>query len=184
MVPTAPVSAMKPRQIVFPEDKLIRAYYNRHPTAKFLPIDLASDEPHFVRAFAQRQLKIMRSQRVPEDVALRVVQMEAMEEDRAAAEAERRGEHYPRRLTPRHKLQTNRVEQIQEEEELAWRATKAERAKELVARRERRDAERAALAAEHAKAAALEAGAAGDGEVAGEGSEDGVDGNRRRDAPE
>ena len=67
---------------------------------------------------------------------------------------------------------------------MAWRATKAERAKELVARRERRDAERAALAAERAKAAALEAGAAGDGEVAGEGSEDGVDGNRRRDAPE
>lgn len=175
---------MKPRQIVFPEDKLIRAYYNRHPTAKFLPIDLASDEPHFVRAFAQRQLKIMRSQRVPEDVALRVVQMEAMEEDRAATEAERRGEHYPRRITPRHKLQTNRIEQIQEEEELAWRATKAERAAELVARRERREAERAALAAERAKAAALEAGADGDGEAAGEGGEDGgEDGNRRRDAP-
>jgi hypothetical protein len=23
---------MKPQQIIFPEDKLIRAYYNRHPT--------------------------------------------------------------------------------------------------------------------------------------------------------
>ena len=36
-------------------DKLIRAYYKRHPTARFLPIDLQSDEPNFVRAFALRQ---------------------------------------------------------------------------------------------------------------------------------
>ena len=40
--PTAQMSAMKPERIVYPEDKLIRAYYKRNPTERFQPIDLAS----------------------------------------------------------------------------------------------------------------------------------------------
>ena len=114
---------MKPQQIVYPEDKLIRAYYNRHPTAKFLPIDLQSKQPHFIRNFANRQLKVMRRMRCSEKQALLVVEAEAREEDRRAKEAEAEGRKFTRFLTPTHTLTTNHIQAIQAEEELAWRAT-------------------------------------------------------------
>ena len=75
--PTVTASAARPRQIVYPEDKLIRAYYNRDPTAKFVPADLGSAHTHHVRAFARRQLEVMRTRRVPEHEALKVVEAEA-----------------------------------------------------------------------------------------------------------
>ena len=174
---------MKPQQIVYPEDKLIRAYYNRHPTARFLPIDLDDPNPHFVRAFALRQLKIMRAQRVPEDVALRVVEMEATEEERAATEADRLGKPFTRRLTPKHKLATGRIEQVQEEEELAWAETKRERFEQMEAKRAKAEEDRAAVAAAEEKAREEGSGAGGDaeGEVGGdaaEGDEDEKKGKR------
>ena len=79
---------MRPTQIVYPEDKLIRAYYNRDPTAKFVPADLSSAHTHHVRAFARRQLKVMQTRRLPEDEALKIVEAEAAAEERRAKEAE------------------------------------------------------------------------------------------------
>ena len=140
---------MRPTQIVFPEDKLIRAYYNRDPTSKFVPADLGSAHTHHVRAFARRQLKVMQTRRVPEHEALKIVEAEAAAEESAAREAEARGVAFTRRLTSAHRLPTNYLEQIQEEEELAWQATKAAKALELAGRKKRaQDAarERARLA--------------------------------------
>jgi len=68
--------AEKPGKIVYPEDKLIRAYYNRRPLAKLEAIDMhagggdfeetssssssnSSNSRHFVRQFALRQLEYM-----------------------------------------------------------------------------------------------------------------------------
>lgn len=137
--PTVTASAARPTQIVYPEDKLIRAYYNRDPTAKFVPADLGSAHTHHVRAFARRQLEVMRTRRVPEHEALKVVEAEAAAEERSAAEARARGETVARRLTSAHVSPTNYLEQIQEEEELAWQATKAAKALELGARKKRRE---------------------------------------------
>ena len=63
------------RKITYPEDKLIRAYYNRRPLAKLEAIDMhagegrrggdetsstsTSSSRHFVRQFALRQLEYM-----------------------------------------------------------------------------------------------------------------------------
>ena len=80
----------KPRKIVYEEDKLIRAYYNRRPLAKLEPIDMHHDDfnivttsdgdnnnnnnnnnttttirRHFVRQFALRQLEIMNKLKEP-----------------------------------------------------------------------------------------------------------------------
>ena len=63
---------MRPKQIVYHEDKLIRAYYNRDPTSKFVPADLGSSEIHHVRQFARRQLKVMRQKGIPENEAGRL----------------------------------------------------------------------------------------------------------------
>eukprot|EP00227_Mantoniella_beaufortii_P017059 CAMPEP_0197597102 /NCGR_PEP_ID=MMETSP1326-20131121/26588_1 /TAXON_ID=1155430 /ORGANISM="Genus nov. species nov., Strain RCC2288" /LENGTH=210 /DNA_ID=CAMNT_0043163719 /DNA_START=37 /DNA_END=669 /DNA_ORIENTATION=- len=123
----------KPMQIRFPEDKLVRAYYNRHPTAKFLPIDLASDRPHFVRAFALRQLEVMQSG-VSERDALRLVEREAMEEERNAQQMEKAGEVPERALTPTYKLETNRIAKIQAEEERFWKVGKEVQQQEMLAK--------------------------------------------------
>ena len=123
---------MKPQQIVFPEDKLIRAYYNRHPTAKFLPIDLQSPQPHFVRNFAMRQLKVMRRLRVSEQEALRIVEAEAREEDKQAKRAKKEGRKFTRFLTPTHELEKDHIKKIQAEEELAWRATLDEQRQAMI----------------------------------------------------
>ena len=141
---------MRPTQIVFPEDKLIRAYYNRDPTSKFVPADLGSAHTHHVRAFARRQLKVMQTRRVPEHEALKIVEAEAAAEEKKAREAEARGVAFARRLTSAHRLPTNYLEQIQEEEELAWQATKAAKALELAGRKKR--AQHTAM--EHARLAA------------------------------
>lgn len=131
--PSTPfISGMKPQQIVFPEDKLIRAYYNRHPTAKFLPIDLQSTQTHFIRNFARRQLKLIRQRRIHESEALKLVEAEAREEDRLARLAWDEGRRFVRHLTPEHTIQRRHIEEIQQEEELAWAATKEEKRRELV----------------------------------------------------
>ena len=84
----------------YTEDKLVRAYYNRHPTAKFLPIDLMSDKPHFVRAFALRQLALMQGGTTERD-ALRMVEKEAMEEERnVGASPGPLGHPFPPHSTP------------------------------------------------------------------------------------
>jgi hypothetical protein len=135
--PTSVQSAMRPRQIVYPEDKLIRAYYNRDPSAKFVPADLASTEMHHVRAFARRQLKVMKRKGIPENEALLVVEAEAALENTRAAAAEKAGLAFARSLTSAHQLPTNYLEQIQEEEELAWRATKSAKALDTATRKKR-----------------------------------------------
>ena len=119
-------SAARPRQIVYPEDKLIRAYYNRDPTAKFVPADLGSAHTHHVRAFARRQLEVMRTRRVPEHEALKVVEAEAAAEEKSAAEA-RGARRDSRAARARRARGTNALEQIQEEEELAWQAARRPR---------------------------------------------------------
>lgn len=134
--PTAQMSAMKPERIVYPEDKLIRAYYKRNPTERFQPIDLASAEPHYVRNFARRQLKIMNRSRVPEDVALKIVEEMASEEDRTAREREAQGLPATRQLTPKHALRTSIIDAIQQEEELAWQLAKTDQIKRTAQKRE------------------------------------------------
>jgi hypothetical protein len=96
----------------------------RYRTAKFLPIDLMSKQPHFIRNFANRQLKLQRRMRISEKEALALVQGEARDEDRRAKEAVAAGRKFTRFLTPTHTLTTNHIEQIQEEEELAWQVSK------------------------------------------------------------
>ena len=153
--PTAQMSAMKPERIVYPEDKLIRAYYKRNPTERFQPIDLASAEPHYVRNFARRQLKVMNRNRVPEDVALKIVEEMAAEEDRVASELEAQGLPSTRHLTPKHTLQSNILETIQQEEEIAWQLAKKfkmarladKREAEMAAKKERKLEEKQALEA-------------------------------------
>lgn len=137
---------MKPQQIVFPEDKLIRAYYNRHPTAKFFPIDLHSNKPFFIRNFAKRQLKVMRQKRVSEKEALSIVEAEARDEDRRAHEAAAAGLRFDRYLTPTHTLQTNHIQQVQAEEELAWQATKDEQLQIMFEKQQEKLAARAGYA--------------------------------------
>ena len=134
--PTAQMSAMRPERIVYPEDKLIRAYYNRNPRERFQPIDLASHEPHYVRNFARRQLKVMNRNRVPEDVALKIVEEMAAEEDRVASELEAQGLPSTRHLTPKHTLQSNILETIQQEEEIAWQLAKKFKMARLADKRE------------------------------------------------
>ena len=128
---------MRPKQIVYHEDKLIRAYYNRDPTSKFVPADLGSSEMHHVRQFARRQLKVMRQKGIPENEALAVVEQEARDEQRLALEAEKKGLAFARRLTNPHQLPTSYLEQIQEEEELAWAATKQAKLLDLATRKKR-----------------------------------------------
>jgi hypothetical protein len=155
---------MRPTQIVYPEDKLIRAYYNRDPTAKFVPADLSSAHTHHVRAFARRQLKVMQTRRLPEDEALKIVEAEAAAEERRAKEAEAKGVAFARRLTSAHVLPTNYLEQIQEEEELAWQATKAAKALEIANRKKRaQDAAR-----EHKRLAEKNEAEKNDGELPGD----------------
>ena len=76
--------AEKKEKIVYPEDKLIRAYYNRRPLAKLEAIDMhagerkegeetssssssskKSNNRHFVRQFALRQLEYMNQKAQP-----------------------------------------------------------------------------------------------------------------------
>ena len=59
--------------------------------------------------------------------------------EHARLEHSARGETVARRLTAAHVTPTNYLEQIQEEEELAWQATKAAKALELVGRKKRRE---------------------------------------------
>mmetsp|Transcript_21904 Transcript_21904/g.35493 ORF Transcript_21904/g.35493 Transcript_21904/m.35493 type:complete len:239 (+) Transcript_21904:109-825(+) len=143
VAPASPhISAMKPKQIIFPEDKLIRAYYKRHPSARFVPVDFFSDEIHFVRGFALRQLEVQQSRKISEKAALFIVEAEAREEDVKAQEAKEAAKAYiaagspeeetppkefVRKLTPYDTLQEDHIANIQEEEEQAWLRTKSER---------------------------------------------------------
>ena len=126
VVPSSPyISAMKPKQIVYPEDHLINAYYNRNPHARFYPIDLTSNQPHFVRNFAKRQLKVQRQRRVSEQEALAIVEAEAEDEDRRAKEAMEAGRKFVRHLTPTHDIEKNWIRRVQAEEEKAWQISKS-----------------------------------------------------------
>ena len=123
-------SAARPRQIVYPEDKLIRAYYNRDPTAKFVPADLGSAHTHHVRAFARRQLEVMRTRRVPEHEALKVVEAEAAAEEKSARSAGARRDS--RAASDVGACYADQLPGADPGgEELAWQATKEAKALEL-----------------------------------------------------
>eukprot|EP00884_Botryococcus_braunii_P023270 jgi/Botrbrau1/9627/Bobra.0131s0007.1 len=48
-----------PRKIVFPEDRLLQAFYAKRPEFLEEPVDLNSFSPPFARKFAWRQLELM-----------------------------------------------------------------------------------------------------------------------------
>jgi len=50
----------RPPRITFPEDRLIQSYMARHPETQKTPIDLRSSQPAPARAFAVRQLQLMK----------------------------------------------------------------------------------------------------------------------------
>jgi hypothetical protein len=150
--------AEKPGKIVYPEDKLIRAYYNRRPLAKLEAIDMhagggdfeetssssnSSNSRHFVRQFALRQLEYMnqiaqpliRTKKYPngrkytEEEARALVEKEAEEERRLLAR-NREGDENPfvPTLISKIKVNPNLLEEINKEEESYWKKNKETRA--------------------------------------------------------
>lgn len=124
----APMRARKPKEIVFEEDALIRAYYAREPTAAFDAIDARTGaKTHYVRSFALRQLEVMRERKLNEREALEVVKSERDEERERFARAAKSGaplDDADRVLTaPGDGNDTQSVlEKIQAKEEEAWMA--------------------------------------------------------------
>ena len=117
----APKGPLKP--LIFPEDRLIRAYFNRHQWAKFETIDCTDNASvHFVRAYAMRQLELMQKG-MTEMQARNAVDDEQRVEERAASEALAKGEKFARLLTPKDDDTWDKdlVSQIQAEEEEHFR---------------------------------------------------------------
>ena len=52
----------KPRDIKYPEDELVANYYRSNPAASLEPVDLGSFDPPPARAFAYRQLELMKTE--------------------------------------------------------------------------------------------------------------------------
>ena len=52
----------KPRDIKFEEDELVANYYRNNPAASLEPVDLGSFDPPQARAFAYRQLELMKAE--------------------------------------------------------------------------------------------------------------------------
>jgi hypothetical protein len=52
----------KPREIKFEEDELVSNYYRNNPAASLEPVDLGSFDPPPARAFAYRQLELMKAE--------------------------------------------------------------------------------------------------------------------------
>ena len=151
--------AEKKDKIVYPEDKLIRAYYNRRPLAKLEAIDMhagerkegeetsssskKSNNRHFVRQFALRQLEYMNQKAQPlirtkqypsgrkytEAEARELVEKEAEEERRLLAR-NREGDENPfvPTLISKIKVDPNLLEVINKEEESYWMKNKETKA--------------------------------------------------------
>jgi len=81
-----PLKASRPPKIVYEEDTLIRSYMKRNPEAAFLPLNMTSTEPHFVRTFAWRQLELMKAGYSREE-AYQLTERELESEKREAFQA-------------------------------------------------------------------------------------------------
>lgn len=122
------MKANVPPKLTFEGDALTRAYYARDPTAKFDAIDCSPfAKTHYVRAFALRQLAIMRAKKMNEREALEATRAEAESEREAFAKAKALGA--PLSDTDRVLTKAgdgvdeiNALEEAQRLEEIAWRA--------------------------------------------------------------
>ncbi|GAB4815620.1 hypothetical protein N2152v2_008076 [Parachlorella kessleri] len=75
-VPPPPVkTGRKPPTITFPEDRLLAAYYSKHPEAKLEPIAINSFEPSTPLRFVHRQMELMEGG-VPRKQAFQQVEQE------------------------------------------------------------------------------------------------------------
>ena len=103
----------KPRDIKFEEDELVANYYRNNPAASLEPVDLGSFDPPPARAFAYRQLELMKTEGLSRREA------SAKAKSQALAEQNRRGDtdasdtlEAPTGLNVGQRL----IEKIQEEE--------------------------------------------------------------------
>lgn len=110
-------AARRPAKIVYPEDRLMRAYYERNPEARFVPIDMESGQVHFVRAFALRQLELMQTRGLTERQARAAVEAEAEAERRARQRPSEAGGELPPATLSAPPPPRNLVQAVQEEEE-------------------------------------------------------------------
>ncbi|KAK9824607.1 hypothetical protein WJX72_011682 [[Myrmecia] bisecta] len=69
--------------IRFPEDGLVRAYYDRHPEARMQPVDLRSFTPPPAREFAQRQLQLMQAESISAKVAYHRLKAEMLADSKS-----------------------------------------------------------------------------------------------------
>ena len=76
----------KPRDIKFEEDELVANYYRNNPAASLEPVDLGSFDPPPARAFAYRQLELMKTESLSRREA------SAKAKSQALAEQNRRGD--------------------------------------------------------------------------------------------
>jgi len=106
----------KPRGIKFEEDELVANYYRNNPAASLEPVDLGSFDPPPARAFAYRQLELMKTEGLSRREA------SAKAKSQALAEQNRRGDTDARdasvTLEPSTGLNVGQrlIEKIQEEE--------------------------------------------------------------------
>lgn len=68
----------KPRDIKFEEDELVENYYRSNPAASLEPVDLGSFDPPPGRAFAYRQLELMKVEGLSRHEALARVKKEML----------------------------------------------------------------------------------------------------------
>ena len=130
-----PFRARKPPAIALETDHLIRGYYKREPAAAFDAIDCGTTpergdaRAHHAQKFALRQLEVMRTKKMNEREALRIVEAERDAERDAFARAAREGrplDEGERALTAPGEGSDvefgSEIERIQATEEAEWSA--------------------------------------------------------------